>query len=37
MIMVDVDVLVDKLQKGAEAFTGVPPTDAFCGMVDAHI
>jgi beta-N-acetylhexosaminidase len=31
------DALVATLAAGAEAFTGVSPVDAFCGMVDTHL
>ena len=31
------EVLVDKLEAGADAFTGTAPTDAFCGKEDTYI
>lgn len=34
---VTLELLLDKLAAGAEAFTGVPPTDAFCGFFDTRI
>ena len=34
---VTLDLLLDKLATGAEAFTGVSPADAFCGLADTRI
>lgn len=34
---VTLDLLLDKLATGAEAFTGVSPADAFCGLFDTRI
>lgn len=31
------DVLVEKLMKGASAFLGKDPIDSFCGLFDAHL
>lgn len=31
------DVLVDKLEKGPDAFVGTPSTDVFCGLDDTRI
>ena len=34
---VTLELLLDKLASGADAFTGVPPTDAYCGFFDTRI
>ena len=34
---VTLDLLLEKLSQGAEAFTGVSPADAFCGFIDTRI
>ena len=31
------DALVDKLMKGADAFEGQDPVDAYCGMWDTRL